>query len=84
MTRCARGHIKIFPINSFFIQKTWSDAFPTKVFAVLKIDPVTKAVVRKYATIAEAKTDIKCAVRTLKSAIAENARLRGFVWKYDE
>lgn len=74
------------------LQKRFSErggVLPAKVvngrhFGVLKVDPVTKDVVHEYATIAEAKTDIKCAVRTLKSAIAQGVPLRGHLWKYDK
>lgn len=49
---------------------------------ILKLDAVTREVVHEYNTMTEAVTKVRCAHRTLKSAIAKCTRLRGFLWKY--
>ncbi|CBN80417.1 EsV-1-117 [Ectocarpus siliculosus] len=69
------------------LQKLYRGTFPDKTIGgkhirVLKMDPVTKEVLHEYETINEVMAKIRCAHRTLKSAIAKGVELRGYLWKF--
>lgn len=69
------------------LQKSYKGRFPDKIIGgkhirVLKMDPVNKEVLHEYETIDEVISKIRCAHRTLKSAIAKGVELKGYLWKF--